>query len=82
MIIRLIVGQIKKAQYKCVNIFQIRNLQEKLKVELDLSNYATKRDLKNTTGIDALSFAKRVNLASLESNADILDIVKLKKGSN
>ena len=53
-----------------------------MKVELDLSNYATKRDLKNTTGIDALSFAKRVNLASLKSNADILDIVKLKKGSN
>ena len=53
-----------------------------MKVELDLSNYATKRDLKNATGIDALSFAKRVNLASLKSNADILDIVKLKKGSN
>ena len=29
-----------------------KSLGEKVKVELDLSNYATKADLKNTTGID------------------------------
>ena len=28
-------------------------------VELDLSNYGTKSDLKNATGIDALDFAKK-----------------------
>ena len=28
----------------------------KVKVELDLFNYATKTDLKNATGIDTLSF--------------------------
>ena len=30
-----------------------------LKVDLDLSNYATKADLKNRTGIDASDFAKK-----------------------
>ena len=34
----------------------------KLKVELDLSNYETKTDLKNTTGIDKSSFAKKIQL--------------------
>ena len=28
-------------------------------VELDLSNYATKADLKNATGVDTSSFAKK-----------------------
>ena len=51
---------------------------EKLEVELDLSNYATKTDLKNATEMDTSSFAKKVNLASLKSNVDKLDIDKLK----
>ena len=51
---------------------------EKAEVELDLSNYATKTDLKNATEIDTSFFAKKVNLASLKSNVDKLDIDKLK----
>ena len=43
-----------------------------------MSNYATKTDLKNATEIDTSSFAKKVNLASLKSNVDKLDIDKLK----
>ena len=43
-----------------------------------MSNYATKIDLKNATGIDASSFAKKVNLSSFKSNADKLDIDKFK----
>ena len=31
---------------------------ERVKVELDLSNYATKADLKNATGVDTSDFAK------------------------
>ena len=52
--------------------------KEKVKVELDLSNYATKTDSKNATGIDTSSFAKKVDLANLKSNVDELDIDKLK----
>ena len=51
---------------------------EKVKVKLDLSNYATKTDLKNATGVDASSFDKKADLGNLKSNVDKLDIDKLK----
>ena len=35
-----------------------------MKVELDLSNYATKADLKNATGVDTSKYAKKVDLAN------------------
>ena len=43
-----------------------------------MSNYSTKTDLKNTTGIDTSSFAKKVDSANLKSIACKLDIDKLK----
>ena len=43
-----------------------------------MSNYATKTDLKNATGVDTSSFAKKVDLANLISDVDKLDIDKLK----
>ena len=49
-----------------------------MKVELDLSNYATKADLKNSIGVDTSKFAEKVDLANLKSNVDKLDIDKLK----
>ena len=41
-----------------------------MEVELDLSNYATKADLKNAAGVDTSKFAKKDDLASLKSNVD------------
>ena len=49
-----------------------------MKVELDLSNSTSKIDLKNLTGIDKSPTAKKVDLANLKSNVDILYIDKLK----
>ena len=48
-----------------------------IKFELDLSNYATKTDLKNVTHVDVSSFASKTNLASLKTEVDKLDIPKL-----
>ena len=48
------------------------------KFELDLSNYATRIDFKNATGVNTSSFAKKIDLANLKSNVNILDIDKLK----
>ena len=55
---------------------KLKSLGGKVKVELDLSNYATKADLKNATGVDTSKFAKKADLASLKSEVDKLDIYK------
>ena len=55
-----------------------KSLGGKVKVELDLSNYAIKADLKNATGVDTSSFAKKTDLVSLKFDADELYIDKLK----
>ena len=49
-----------------------------IKVELDLTNYATKTDLKNITHIDVSSFASKTNLAALKTEVDEIDVNKLK----
>ena len=48
-----------------------------INVKDDLSNYATKTDLKNVTHIDTSSFALKTNLANLKTEVDKLDIDKL-----
>ena len=47
-------------------------------VKVDLSNYATKADIKNISHVDTSSFALKTNLANLKSEVDKLDIDKLK----
>ena len=47
-------------------------------VKVDLSNYATKTDLKNITHVDTSSFASKTNLANLKTEVDKLDSDKLK----
>ena len=54
-----------------------RSFGLKIKVELDLSNYATKTDLKNVTHVDVSSSASKTNLTSLKTEVDKLDIAKL-----
>ena len=48
-----------------------------INVKVDLSNYATKTDIKNILHIDTSSFALKPNLASLKTEVDKLDIDKL-----
>ena len=84
MIIHLIAALMKK-------ILQIEHMKNEpifskpyepfggdINVKIDFSNYATKADLKNATDVDTSKFAKKVDLASLKSNVDKLDIGKLK----
>ena len=49
-----------------------------VKVELDLTNYATKTDLKNITHVDVSSLASKTNLAALKTEVDKIDVDKLK----
>ena len=53
-------------------------LSSTVKVALDLSNYATKTDFRNAAGVDTSFFAKKAELANLESDVDKLDIDKFK----
>ena len=46
-------------------------------VRVDLSNYATKTDMKYVSHIDTSSFALKPNLASLKTKVEKLDINKL-----
>ena len=48
-----------------------------INVRVDLSNYATKTDIKNISHVDTSSFALKWYLASSKTQADILDIDKL-----
>ena len=48
-----------------------------INVKVNLSNYATKTDLKNVTHVDTSNFALKTNLASLKTEVDKLDIDKL-----
>ena len=49
-----------------------------ISVKVDLSNYATKSDLKNVSHVDVNSFALKSNLASLKTEIDKIDTDKLK----
>ena len=49
-----------------------------MKVELDLSFYATEADLKNAADVNPSNIAKKVDFANLKSNLNILDTDKLK----
>ena len=50
---------------------------DSIKVKIDLSNYATKADIKNISHVDTSSFALKTNLASLKTEVDKLDVDKL-----
>ena len=48
-----------------------------INAKVDLSNYATKADLKNISHVDVGSFSSKTNLATLKAEVDKLDIDKL-----
>ena len=54
-----------------------RSFGRNINVKVDLSNYATKADIKNISHVDTSSFALKTNLANLKTEVDKLDIDKL-----
>ena len=54
-----------------------RSFGGNINAKVDLSNYATKTDLKNVAHADTSSFALKTNLANLQTEVDKLDIDKL-----
>ena len=54
-----------------------RSFGRNINVKVNLSNYATKIDLKNVTHVDNSSFTLKIKLANLKTEVDELDIDKL-----
>ena len=46
-----------------------RSSSNNVKVELDLTNYATKTDLRNITHVDVSSFASKTNFSSIKDSS-------------
>ena len=63
MIICLIIGLIER---KWEHFRKPKFLVVDIKVELDLSNYATKADLENLAGVNKSDFGNRTDLANLK----------------
>ena len=53
------------------------NHSKKIKVELDLSNYATKKDIKDITDVDTSIYVLKTNLSALKTEVDSIDTDKL-----
>ena len=75
MIILLKIELIKRT---CEFFLKPKSLVANVKVELDLSNYATKADLENLTRFDTSEFGNRTDLANLRPDVDKLDSDKFK----
>ena len=54
-----------------------RGFGKNVNAKVDLSNYATKTDIKNIWHVDASSFALKTNLADIKTEVDNLDVNKL-----
>ena len=54
-----------------------RSFGGNINVKVDLSNYATKADIKNISHVDTSSFALKTNLANLKTEVDKLKDDKL-----
>ena len=52
----------------------MNHLVESINIKSDLSNYATKADIKNISHVDTSSFALKTNLSNLKTEVDKLDI--------
>ena len=80
IIIHLTVGLIKRYLLKMSQYFPkpfSSHFSDSIKVKIDLTNYATKNDIKNISHVDTSSFALKTNLANLKTKVNKLNIDKL-----
>ena len=68
----------KIVYYKMSYYPPYKSSSSNVKVKLNLTNYATKTDLKNITHVDVSSFAIKTNLAALKTEIDKIDVDRLK----
>ena len=82
IIVVFMIKNYRKLNYKMSTYYPpYKNSSNNIKVELDLTNYATKDDVKNITHVDVSSFASKTNLTALKTEVDKIDVNKLKTTS-
>ena len=59
--------------YKWIIVQNNSVIKNKIKVELDLSNYPTKKRLEHATGVDAFNLAAKKDFIALKAKFDKLD---------
>ena len=52
------------------------HIRDKVKVVLDLSSYAIKKELEHAIGVDISDLAAKKDLVALKAEVDKLDIIK------
>ena len=57
------------------------HIKDKVKVLLDLSNYATKKELEHATGVDTSDLVAKKDFIASKSEVDMLDVNELLKFS-
>ena len=78
LLVAFMIENYKRVYYKMSYYPPYKSSSNNIKVELDLTNYATKTDFKNITHLDVSSFASKTNLAALKTEVDKIDVDKLK----
>ena len=78
MLIHLVVGLIKRRIINEWIFWKIEIFIRQCENWIKLSNYSTKADLKNATGVDTTDFAKKAYLDNLKSDVNKLNISELK----
>ena len=68
----------KRVYYKMSYYPPYKSSSNNIKVELDLTNYTTKTDLKNITHVGVSSLVSKTNLAALKTEVDKIDVDKIK----
>ena len=79
LLVVFMIENYKRLYYKMSTYYPLyKSANNNIKVELDLTYYATKTDLKNITHVDVSSFASKTNLAALKTEVDKIDADKFK----
>ena len=79
LLVVFMIENYKRLYYKMGAYYPLyKSSSNNIKVELDLTNYATKTDLNNITHVDVSSFASKTNFAALKTELDKTDTDKLK----
>ena len=58
------------------------HIRDEAKVVLELSNFATKKELEHATGVDTSDLAAKQDFVALKAKVDKLDIRKIGEYSN